>query len=165
MATPGAVHPIIVCFWLGLPIALGIAVTPSMSHQKPVSSDQATPITYPAILAQQPLRSHHWILLQPAAPTHTPVNRVRFLVGSPHMFACGNRAGQCRWSVVFLGISSFPPLLHSGAAPYPSHFILICSQDLDIEGSKGKVRRSSTGTERLRLQEEGESMQGEDVHY
>ncbi|KAJ8867840.1 hypothetical protein PR048_031645, partial [Dryococelus australis] len=35
-------------------------------------------------------------------------NRVQSLTGSLRIFASGNRAGRCRWSAVFLGISRFP---------------------------------------------------------
>ncbi|KAJ8866143.1 hypothetical protein PR048_033667 [Dryococelus australis] len=38
--------------------------------------------------------------------------------GSLRIFACGNRAGRCRWSVGFLGDLLFNPPFHSGAAPY-----------------------------------------------
>ncbi|KAJ8878514.1 hypothetical protein PR048_019092 [Dryococelus australis] len=42
------------------------------------------------------------------------------LTGSLRIFACGNSAGRCPWSVVFLRDLPFPPPLHSGAAPYSS---------------------------------------------
>ncbi|KAJ8886068.1 hypothetical protein PR048_012274 [Dryococelus australis] len=51
--------------------------------------------------------------------------------GNPLSFACGNRAGQCRWPANFLGDIQFPQFPHSGAAPYSSRFILNVSQDLD----------------------------------
>ncbi|KAJ8869182.1 hypothetical protein PR048_030752 [Dryococelus australis] len=38
--------------------------------------------------------------------------------GSLRIFACGNRAGRCRWSAGFLGDLPFPPPFHSGASPY-----------------------------------------------
>ncbi|KAJ8873453.1 hypothetical protein PR048_024270 [Dryococelus australis] len=34
------------------------------------------------------------------------------------IFACGNRAGRCRYSAGFLGDLPFPPPFYSGAAPY-----------------------------------------------
>ncbi|KAJ8876192.1 hypothetical protein PR048_024101 [Dryococelus australis] len=43
---------------------------------------------------------------------------VQFPAGPLRIFACGNRAGRCRWSAGFLGDLSFPPHFHSGAAPY-----------------------------------------------
>ncbi|KAJ8878907.1 hypothetical protein PR048_019510 [Dryococelus australis] len=46
----------------------------------------------------------------------TKANRAQFPAGSP--VASGIRAGRCRWSAGFLGDLLFPPLLHSGAAPY-----------------------------------------------
>ncbi|KAJ8897348.1 hypothetical protein PR048_002694 [Dryococelus australis] len=42
------------------------------------------------------------------------------------VFACGNRAGRCRWSPGFLGDLPFPP-------PYSPRFNLIGSQDLDVD--------------------------------
>ncbi|KAJ8889723.1 hypothetical protein PR048_009224 [Dryococelus australis] len=38
--------------------------------------------------------------------------------GSLRIFACGNRAGRCRWSAGLLGDLQFPPPFHSGATPY-----------------------------------------------
>ncbi|KAJ8886722.1 hypothetical protein PR048_012934 [Dryococelus australis] len=38
--------------------------------------------------------------------------------GCSQIFACGNHAGQCRWSAGFLGNLLFPSPFHSGAAPY-----------------------------------------------
>ncbi|KAJ8893907.1 hypothetical protein PR048_006508 [Dryococelus australis] len=38
--------------------------------------------------------------------------------GSLQIFACGNRAGRCRWSAALLGDLAFPPLHHSSATPY-----------------------------------------------
>ncbi|KAJ8871170.1 hypothetical protein PR048_027476 [Dryococelus australis] len=37
---------------------------------------------------------------------------------TPQIFACGDRAGRCRWSAGFLGGLPFPQPLHYGAAPY-----------------------------------------------
>ncbi|KAJ8895732.1 hypothetical protein PR048_001070 [Dryococelus australis] len=63
-------------------------------------------------------------------------NRFRFPTGSscPRIFACGSRAGRCRWSVGFSrAMSRFSPPLHSGAAPFPLCFTLIGSQDLCVK--------------------------------
>ncbi|KAJ8879280.1 hypothetical protein PR048_019887 [Dryococelus australis] len=51
------------------------------------------------------------------------------------IFTCDNRAGRCLWSGGgrFLGDSPFPPLFHSGAAPYSPHFTFIGSQDLVVK--------------------------------
>ncbi|KAJ8894378.1 hypothetical protein PR048_007029 [Dryococelus australis] len=38
--------------------------------------------------------------------------------GHSRIFACGNRAGQCRYSAGFLGDLPFPSPFHSGAASY-----------------------------------------------
>ncbi|KAJ8890028.1 hypothetical protein PR048_009534, partial [Dryococelus australis] len=48
----------------------------------------------------------------------TKANRVQSPTGSLQIFACGNRAGRCRWSPGFLGDLPFPAPLHPGAAPY-----------------------------------------------
>ncbi|KAJ8874836.1 hypothetical protein PR048_022725 [Dryococelus australis] len=44
--------------------------------------------------------------------THLPRKQtvLNFHWGLSRIFACGNRAGRCRWSAGFLGISSFPRL-------------------------------------------------------
>ncbi|KAJ8871333.1 hypothetical protein PR048_027650 [Dryococelus australis] len=52
------------------------------------------------------------------------------LGGPGSIFACGNRAGRCRWSAGFLRDIPFLPPLHSGAASYSPRFTLIDSQDL-----------------------------------
>ncbi|KAJ8883894.1 hypothetical protein PR048_015749, partial [Dryococelus australis] len=51
------------------------------------------------------------------------------------IYARGNRSGRCRWSAGFLGDHPFPPLLHSDAAQYSSHFTLIGSHDHDSSRS------------------------------
>ncbi|KAJ8898440.1 hypothetical protein PR048_003800, partial [Dryococelus australis] len=51
--------------------------------------------------------------------------------GHSRIFASGNRVGRCRWSAGLIGDISFPPTLHSGAAPYSPLFALIGSQELD----------------------------------
>ncbi|KAJ8871944.1 hypothetical protein PR048_028284 [Dryococelus australis] len=48
----------------------------------------------------------------------TKAIRIRSSAGSLRIFACGNRAGRCRWSACFLGVLSFPPPFHSGAASF-----------------------------------------------
>ncbi|KAJ8875410.1 hypothetical protein PR048_023305 [Dryococelus australis] len=40
------------------------------------------------------------------------------------IFACGNHACRCHWSVSFLGDLPFPSPLHSGSAPYLHRFTL-----------------------------------------
>ncbi|KAJ8866441.1 hypothetical protein PR048_032284 [Dryococelus australis] len=45
--------------------------------------------------------------------------RVQSPAGSLRIFACGNRAGRCRWPADFLGELPFPRPFHSGAASYP----------------------------------------------
>ncbi|KAJ8898232.1 hypothetical protein PR048_003592 [Dryococelus australis] len=53
------------------------------------------------------------------------------------IFACGDRAGRCRWSVGFVGNLTPPPPppapFHSGAAPFAPRFPLIRSRDLDVK--------------------------------
>ncbi|KAJ8870698.1 hypothetical protein PR048_029723 [Dryococelus australis] len=56
--------------------------------------------------------------------------RIQSPVGSLRIFACGNRAGRCRWSAGFLGNIPFPLPLHSGAAPYSPRSP---SSDLDVK--------------------------------
>ncbi|KAJ8868573.1 hypothetical protein PR048_030111 [Dryococelus australis] len=51
----------------------------------------------------------------------------------PGILACGNRAGQCRWSGGFLRDLPLPTIFHYGAAPYSARFTLIGSQDLDVK--------------------------------
>ncbi|KAJ8886121.1 hypothetical protein PR048_012330 [Dryococelus australis] len=60
-----------------------------------------------------------------------PPRRAGFILrpGHSRIFAGGNRSGRCLWSADFLGYLPFPPPLHSGAAPFSHHFILIGSQD------------------------------------
>ncbi|KAJ8866347.1 hypothetical protein PR048_032190 [Dryococelus australis] len=63
----------------------------------------------------------------------TKAVRVQSPAGSLRIFACGNRAGRCRWSADFIGDLPFSPPFHSGAAPYSPYFTLIGSQDLDVK--------------------------------
>ncbi|KAJ8879394.1 hypothetical protein PR048_020002 [Dryococelus australis] len=53
-----------------------------------------------------------------ARPPPTKTNRSQSPAGSLRIFACGNRAGRCRWSAGFLEDLPFPPPFHSGAALY-----------------------------------------------
>ncbi|KAJ8887986.1 hypothetical protein PR048_007471 [Dryococelus australis] len=53
--------------------------------------------------------------------------RVQSPAGSPD-FRMYESAGRCRWSAGFLWDLQFPPPLHSGAAPFLPHFILVSSQ-------------------------------------
>ncbi|KAJ8882475.1 hypothetical protein PR048_014286 [Dryococelus australis] len=46
----------------------------------------------------------------------TKAIRAQTPAGSLRIFACGDRAGRCRWSADFLGDLPFPPPFHSGAA-------------------------------------------------
>ncbi|KAJ8875843.1 hypothetical protein PR048_023745 [Dryococelus australis] len=55
---------------------------------------------------------------QLACSPPTKTIQVQSPAGSLRIFACGNRAGRCRWSASFLGDLPFPPPFHSGAAPY-----------------------------------------------
>ncbi|KAJ8875250.1 hypothetical protein PR048_023145 [Dryococelus australis] len=66
--------------------------------------------------------------------------RVQSPAGTLRIFACGNRAGRCRWSAGFLGDLPFPPPLHSSAAPCSHHPPLIGTQDL-TEPSKSLKSR------------------------
>ncbi|KAJ8884016.1 hypothetical protein PR048_015873 [Dryococelus australis] len=56
-----------------------------------------------------------------------------FLAGSPRNFACGNRAGRCRWPAGFLGDLSFSLPFHSGASPYSPCYTRVGSRDLDVK--------------------------------
>ncbi|KAJ8894066.1 hypothetical protein PR048_006676, partial [Dryococelus australis] len=62
--------------------------------------------------------------------------------GSLRIFACGNRAGRCRWSAGFLGDLRFPPSLHSGAAPLSSR-----SPSSDLKTSMLKAVQISSLTQ------------------
>ncbi|KAJ8888286.1 hypothetical protein PR048_007773 [Dryococelus australis] len=55
---------------------------------------------------------------QLACSPPTKVIWVQSPAGSLRIFAFGNDAGRCRWSVGFLVDLLFPPPFHSGAAPY-----------------------------------------------
>ncbi|KAJ8866127.1 hypothetical protein PR048_033651 [Dryococelus australis] len=52
---------------------------------------------------------------------------VQSSVGLLQIFSCGNHAGRCRWSVIFLGDLPFPPPFHPGSAPRSPRFTLIGS--------------------------------------
>ncbi|KAJ8881112.1 hypothetical protein PR048_017585 [Dryococelus australis] len=53
-----------------------------------------------------------------ACPPPTKAIRAQSPAGSLRIFACGNRAGRCRWLVGLLGDLPIPPPSHSGTAPY-----------------------------------------------
>ncbi|KAJ8882525.1 hypothetical protein PR048_014336 [Dryococelus australis] len=63
----------------------------------------------------------------------TKPNRVQSLAGSLLIFANGNRAGLCGWSVGFLRDLPFPPSVHFGDNLYSPDFTLIASQDLAVK--------------------------------
>ncbi|KAJ8866466.1 hypothetical protein PR048_032309 [Dryococelus australis] len=67
----------------------------------------------------------------------TVVERLAILVQSPagslRIFAGGNRAGRCRWSVGFLGDLPFPPTLPFRCCPIRISITLVGSQHLDIK--------------------------------
>ncbi|KAJ8880037.1 hypothetical protein PR048_020659 [Dryococelus australis] len=51
-------------------------------------------------------------------PARLPPRRTGYNPRPGHLiFACGNRAGRCRWSADFLGHLPFPPPFHSDATP------------------------------------------------
>ncbi|KAJ8877972.1 hypothetical protein PR048_022435 [Dryococelus australis] len=53
--------------------------------------------------------------------------------GSTRDFCMWESCRRCLWSAGFLGDLPFPPLLHSGAAPYSSTFTLKNSRDLNVK--------------------------------
>ncbi|KAJ8871413.1 hypothetical protein PR048_027730 [Dryococelus australis] len=63
----------------------------------------------------------------------TKANRVQSPARSLKTFAGDNSAGLCCWFAGFLGDLPFPPILHSGAAPFSHNFTLIGSQELVVE--------------------------------
>ncbi|KAJ8871101.1 hypothetical protein PR048_027405 [Dryococelus australis] len=62
----------------------------------------------------------HWITVAKwlACSPPTKALRVQYRAGSLWIFPCGKHAELCRRSTCFLGNLPFPPLFHSGAAPY-----------------------------------------------
>ncbi|KAJ8883817.1 hypothetical protein PR048_015672 [Dryococelus australis] len=86
-------------------------------------SSEATGITF-----KLPGRSDVMVRLIPLLPRRTRFDSRR---GGSQIFVCGNRAGRCRWSAIFLGNLPFLPPFHSSATQYSPHFALIGSQDLD----------------------------------
>ncbi|KAJ8878378.1 hypothetical protein PR048_018955 [Dryococelus australis] len=93
-------------------------------------------------------------------PTKTALD---FRRGRSRIFACRNRAGRCLRSAV-LGDPQFPAPLHSGAAPYPPHFTLIGSQNLNkscppnlstpfqlLGGGTSWQRQKQNRTERIKM--------------
>ncbi|KAJ8880502.1 hypothetical protein PR048_016972 [Dryococelus australis] len=76
-------------------------------------------------------KTHEEILLKFVVDP-TWANRVLFPAGSPPGFShMGLMLDDAAGRRVFSGISRFPSLFHSGAAPYSTRFTLIGSQDLD----------------------------------
>ncbi|KAJ8882736.1 hypothetical protein PR048_014549 [Dryococelus australis] len=71
-------------------------------------------ITAPLLRGQK----QKWVAERLACSPPTKAIRVQSPAGSLRIFACGNRAGRCRWSTGFLGDLPFPPPFHSGDAPY-----------------------------------------------
>ncbi|KAJ8898301.1 hypothetical protein PR048_003661 [Dryococelus australis] len=67
--------------------------------------------------------------------THRSLRRTWFSShrGCSWIFTHWYHAGRCRWSVGFLAIAPFPLPVHSSAAPFSPHFILMCCRDLDIK--------------------------------
>ncbi|KAJ8870017.1 hypothetical protein PR048_029028 [Dryococelus australis] len=63
----------------------------------------------------------------------TKATRVQSPAGPLRIFACGNRAGRCRWSAGFLGDPPFPPALSFRRCPIFISITLIGSQDLDVK--------------------------------
>ncbi|KAJ8880248.1 hypothetical protein PR048_016714 [Dryococelus australis] len=53
--------------------------------------------------------------------------------GCSRVFAHGNRAGRCHWSVSRFGVLPLPQSLHPGAAQYSTRFTLIDSQELLVK--------------------------------
>ncbi|KAJ8896040.1 hypothetical protein PR048_001381 [Dryococelus australis] len=84
-------------------------------------------------------------------------NLVRFPAGSPPDFrkweSCPDDAAGRQ---VSSGISRFPPLLHSSAAPYLPRFTLIGSQDLDVKSRPNLFTHSANGC-RLATSEVGKT--------
>ncbi|KAJ8869090.1 hypothetical protein PR048_030652 [Dryococelus australis] len=71
-----------------------------------------------------------------ACSPSTRVIRLQSPAVSLRIFACGNRAGRCRWSAGFLGDLPFPSPFHSGDVPCSPRFILIGSQYLDVKSRR-----------------------------
>ncbi|KAJ8867230.1 hypothetical protein PR048_031029 [Dryococelus australis] len=68
-----------------------------------------------------------WLACSPL----TKAIRVQPPAGTLRIFACGNRAGRCRWSASFLGDLPFPAALSFRRCSVLTSIILIGSQDLD----------------------------------
>ncbi|KAJ8880681.1 hypothetical protein PR048_017151 [Dryococelus australis] len=66
----------------------------------------------------------------------TKVDRAQSPAGSLRIFACGNRAGRCRWSVGFLGDLRFPCPFIPGCCSILSTITLIGSQDLNVKSRR-----------------------------
>ncbi|KAJ8873834.1 hypothetical protein PR048_024670 [Dryococelus australis] len=79
----------------------------------------------------------------------TKANWVQIPAESIPIFARGNSAGRCDWVSGFSRGSPVSPPLHSGAAPYSSHFTLIDSQDVVVK-SGSNISSLLHSTELLR---------------
>ncbi|KAJ8872367.1 hypothetical protein PR048_025971 [Dryococelus australis] len=76
--------------------------------------------------------------------------RAQSPAGSLRTFACGNRAGRCRWSAGLLGDLPFPPPFHSGAAPYSPQSPLSALTTSDVKSRPNLFARSLTHSFRVR---------------
>ncbi|KAJ8869385.1 hypothetical protein PR048_030961 [Dryococelus australis] len=92
------------------------------SHASRAIAPPTTPLSYHAMSRKLPR-----------------ANWVQSPAGTLRIFVSGNRAGRCRWSGEFWGISSFPMPLYSGAAPYSPHFTLIYSQGFNVKSCQNLV--------------------------
>ncbi|KAJ8875008.1 hypothetical protein PR048_022898 [Dryococelus australis] len=69
----------------------------------------------------------------------TKAIRVQSPAGSLRIFACGNRAGRCRWSAGLLG-DLVSPAFSFRRCSIPAPITFICSQDLDTCGHRHNPR-------------------------
>ncbi|KAJ8882738.1 hypothetical protein PR048_014551 [Dryococelus australis] len=124
-------------------IAGGRSPRPALrGNESMTSSRSPCPQLLPSSLASNRGGSHSWTkdkFPPVSSSTHVPMNclfrratvaerlacsppttaiRVQSPAGSLRIFACGIRAGRCRWWAGFLGDFPFPPPFHSGAARY-----------------------------------------------
>ncbi|KAJ8866057.1 hypothetical protein PR048_033581 [Dryococelus australis] len=77
----------------------------------------------------------HLAELRSASPARLSARRTGFnpRPGHSQIFACGNRAGRCRWSAGFLGDLQFPPPPSFQRCSTPTSITLIGSQDLAVK--------------------------------
>ncbi|KAJ8873317.1 hypothetical protein PR048_026951 [Dryococelus australis] len=78
----------------------------------------------------------------------TKAFRVQYPAGPLRIFACGNRAGRCRWSAGFLGDLRFPPPFHSGTAPHSpqSPSSALKTTTIHIRGQPFSLRKGDLAT-------------------